>query len=283
MLDAYVPSVKVSVTQPNDLDDNPSDEWVSPVVCKRALPRLPLSPLACSFISILILSRSICCVVPYVCPPSPPSGRWFVYGTPPRCVDSDGEMPHRHPDLPSGQGRGAAGRVGQGRAQRLSVLAPSQRTPPVRVEPHLDDLAAAGPPAVRHPVLLPVLRHHHHEPDCVPTPVEPLDRSGLQQLEPKSVEQHPTPTATESLRCFLIFFVSSPPWSIGMDGQRCRLFCRLRRGRGGPWVGFGCEVVGEGAEEVHDLAGWLLIGCLLSVWSMNIHRFMFVGVGVVDA
>lgn len=148
----------------------------------------------------------MCCVVPYVLPP-PRYG--FVYA--PRCVDSDGEMPHRHPDLPARQGRGAAGRVGQGRAQRLSVLAPSQRTPPVRVEPHLHDLTASGTPAVRHPVLLPVLRHHHHKPDRLPTLVESLDRSGLQHLKPNGLSNTPTPTATESLRCFLMccFFVGS--------------------------------------------------------------------------
>lgn len=50
-----------------------------------------------------------------------------------------------------------------------------------------------------------------------------------------------------------------------MDGQRCQLFCRLRRGRGGPWVGLGCEVVGEGAEDVHDLAGWFVDCLSLSV------------------
>lgn len=87
-------------------------------------------------------------------------------------------MPDRDSNLPGRTGRGTAGGDGQVRAQRLSVLAPAQRTPAVRLEPHLDALAAARTATVRHPVLLPVLRAAGDRPDRLPAFLELVDRFG---------------------------------------------------------------------------------------------------------
>lgn len=86
-------------------------------------------------------------------------------------------MLDRNPNLPCGKGRGATSRIGQGGAQQLSVPAPAQRPPAVRVEPHHHAVAAAGPPAVRDAVLLPVLRAHHPQPDFLAAVVELDNRS----------------------------------------------------------------------------------------------------------
>lgn len=88
-------------------------------------------------------------------------------------------MPDLDSNLPHRSGRGAAGGDGQVRAQRLSVLAPPQRTPAIRLESCLDALAAAWTSAVCHIVLLPVLRATGDHLDRLPALVELVDRFGV--------------------------------------------------------------------------------------------------------
>ena len=102
------------------------------------------------------------CINLAVCPPRPPC--------PPSCVlrgstvpplfslETHGAVPHRHPDIPAGQGGSAASGHGQERAERLSFLAPAYGPPQVWVEPHFNDLSAGGSPDMHHSLLHLVLR-----------------------------------------------------------------------------------------------------------------------------
>lgn len=67
-----------------------------------------------------------------------------------------GAVPDWDSNFPGGKSCRAACRHRQDGAQRLSLLAPSQWTPQIRVEPHFDAIAAAGTSVVLYPLLLPV-------------------------------------------------------------------------------------------------------------------------------